>query len=137
MDKIKVITTLKHNNDLIFSFTTHITEHQLDPYLSTISSWKLLSSSYSLVLETCFQLLSFLFFQHRGERTRLKRNSIHWALCIPSSCTPKDLEVSLKEAIEPINKLYGLNTRINVEDNLCQIRTSKPLSAGEVTFLCV
>ncbi|XP_030765294.1 nose resistant to fluoxetine protein 6-like [Sitophilus oryzae] len=57
-------------------------------------------------------------------------SSINWALCVPSSCTPQDVEQGLKFATADIVNGSELEIRYEVNPEMCQTaeKTSLPLS---------
>ncbi|XP_065218501.1 nose resistant to fluoxetine protein 6-like [Planococcus citri] len=53
---------------------------------------------------------------------RINRKKLRFAVCIPSSCTPTDLKISLDNTLHPIFNAHELNITINVDPVLCKIR---------------
>lgn len=54
------------------------------------------------------------------DRTRMKRNTVHWAFCIPNSCTVHDVEKSLAETVARIRPKFQVTVR--VLGHLCQTK---------------
>ncbi|XP_065211070.1 uncharacterized protein LOC135839121 [Planococcus citri] len=53
---------------------------------------------------------------------RINRKKLRFAVCIPSSCTPTDLKISLNHTLHPIFNAHELNITIDVDPVLCKIR---------------
>ncbi|XP_072399233.1 nose resistant to fluoxetine protein 6-like [Diabrotica undecimpunctata] len=47
-------------------------------------------------------------------------SSINWALCVPSVCTPKDVEMGLKKYVEHILNGTEIEVRYEVDSSMCQ-----------------
>ncbi|KAJ8961100.1 hypothetical protein NQ318_008776 [Aromia moschata] len=54
-------------------------------------------------------------------------SSINWALCIPNVCTPKDIELGLKETTNNILKGTQLKVRYEVDPAMCQSSAPSPV----------
>ncbi|XP_034950941.1 nose resistant to fluoxetine protein 6 isoform X2 [Chelonus insularis] len=63
-------------------------------------------------------------------------NTIHWSVCIPSSCSAHDVEIGLRTTLAKYKKT-GLNITIRVDREMCQVHRSEslPLSTIIVSFL--
>ncbi|CAD7077419.1 unnamed protein product [Hermetia illucens] len=61
---------------------------------------------------------------------RIPRFSIiNWAICAPASCSPADLEYSLKEFIENITTGSEISVQVRVDPQMCQLKDS-PVDSG-------
>jgi hypothetical protein len=49
-------------------------------------------------------------------------STIHWALCVPSTCTNKDVEASLREFMANSTMGMGVDFRIQVDKEMCQVK---------------
>ncbi|XP_073983636.1 nose resistant to fluoxetine protein 6-like isoform X2 [Rhodnius prolixus] len=48
-------------------------------------------------------------------------SSVHWAVCVPKSCTPKDVEKSIVNVAESLSAGTGLKANVKVVPEMCQI----------------
>ncbi|XP_058815479.1 O-acyltransferase like protein isoform X2 [Topomyia yanbarensis] len=51
-------------------------------------------------------------------------STINWALCVPASCTPRDVQLSLAEFLKNTVDGTGLQLNVNIEPELCEIKNS-------------
>ena len=63
---------------------------------------------------------SIVFNLQPGHRVP-RFSSINWALCVPASCQPKDVEDALYSTLQRVTTT-GLKLRIRVEPEMCQVR---------------
>jgi hypothetical protein len=63
------------------------------------------------------------------------RNSFHWAVCIPSSCTAKDLEVSLDATLQSLRRRHAVNLEVSVADELCTVAEREPIVKADVFIM--
>ncbi|KAI5738450.1 hypothetical protein M8J77_007250 [Diaphorina citri] len=62
---------------------------------------------------------------------KVSRNKFHWALCIPSSCTAKDLQVTLDQALSTLTHKYHIHFNVTVPEKNCYVkRTDEVLPVG-------
>ncbi|XP_065364375.1 nose resistant to fluoxetine protein 6 [Calliphora vicina] len=59
---------------------------------------------------------------HRVPRYSL----INWGICVPSSCSNKDVEYSVKEILKNMTASTGITFKVRVEPQMCQFRDNKP-----------
>lgn len=52
----------------------------------------------------------------------MERKKLRFAMCIPSSCTPVDLKISLNSTLNPIFETHGLEISVDVNPVFCKIR---------------
>nr|XP_014275443.2 nose resistant to fluoxetine protein 6 [Halyomorpha halys] len=57
---------------------------------------------------------------------------LHWAVCVPRSCSPKDVESSLESVADDLSAGTGLKTSVMVVPEMCQV--SKPFSIPTSTI---
>jgi hypothetical protein len=55
-------------------------------------------------------------------------STINWALCVPSTCSNTDVEASLREFIANNTAGMGIDFRIRVEKEMCQVKNVDWLS---------
>ncbi|KAK7588223.1 hypothetical protein V9T40_005468 [Parthenolecanium corni] len=64
-----------------------------------------------------------------------KRQNLHWALCIPASCQPSEIALSLNKTLYPIFEDQGMSIKVNVDAELCSRRNgSHNFSRGFYIF---
>ncbi|XP_065211272.1 O-acyltransferase like protein-like isoform X2 [Planococcus citri] len=61
---------------------------------------------------------------------RVNRKSLQFALCLPSSCTPADLNMSLNGVLLPIFKNNGLDLTVDVDPVFCRTQNDSVYSPG-------
>ncbi|KAM7348279.1 drop dead [Cochliomyia hominivorax] len=59
---------------------------------------------------------------HRVPRYSL----VNWGICVPSSCTNKDVEYSVKEILNNMTASTGISFKVRVEPQMCQFKDNKP-----------
>ncbi|XP_071452991.1 nose resistant to fluoxetine protein 6-like [Hetaerina americana] len=68
---------------------------------------------------------------------RLPRfSSINWAFCIPSSCSAKDLEIAVQDAIDTYSAGYGIRLSVSVNPEMCYTKDSWKENFNLTTILC-
>ncbi|XP_059480960.1 nose resistant to fluoxetine protein 6-like isoform X2 [Neocloeon triangulifer] len=68
---------------------------------------------------------------------KLRRDEVHWAFCIPSSCEPEDLTVHLEDALSVYTEQYGFVARVDVEGDMCTVNKDFNLTTGDIITICV
>lgn len=51
---------------------------------------------------------------------------INWGICIPSSCTPKDVEYSVIQFLNNMTTNTGISFKVRVEPQMCQTNATQP-----------
>lgn len=51
---------------------------------------------------------------------------INWAVCVPSTCTPNDIQNSLKEYVQNFTAGTGVQVKIRVDPQMCHVKNTKP-----------
>lgn len=64
--------------------------------------------------------LSRDFFQ-AGHRTP-RFSHINWAVCLPASCSHKDLELGIKAYLDKYSVDSDINIAIKVDEEMCQLK---------------
>lgn len=77
---------------------------------------------YTIKTTYTYMFYSLRLFKYASAPFRLDRHKIKWAICIPSSCSPTDLETSLNKTLTPLFQKYELSTLISVNPLLCSTR---------------
>ncbi|KAK9503636.1 hypothetical protein O3M35_010156 [Rhynocoris fuscipes] len=54
-------------------------------------------------------------------------SSLHWAVCVPKSCTPKDVEQSLANKANSLSSGTGLKPTVKVAPEMCQVASDGSL----------
>nr|CAD7401225.1 unnamed protein product [Timema cristinae] len=61
-------------------------------------------------------------------------STIKWGLCVPHSCTPDDVDVTLKDALQPFStSLMGIQIQTRVEPDMCYV--DQPTEFGVGTYV--
>jgi hypothetical protein len=55
-------------------------------------------------------------------------STIFWGICMPSSCSYLDLEISLTKYFENITADSGLKVELKIHEDLCYIRDDEWMS---------
>ncbi len=58
------------------------------------------------------------------------RHSLNWALCVPSSCHPTDVENSVKQTLNPIFRKQNLDVSVKVQGHYCTTRKKHHYTLG-------
>lgn len=61
----------------------------------------------------------FCFVLQPGHRVP-RYSTMNWAVCVPSSCSHNDVELSLKHFIESYTNGTGISIEIRVAEEMCQ-----------------
>jgi len=64
--------------------------------------------------------------QERGNIHRVRRYLLQLAICVPSSCSAKDVETALKRPLEKIGANNNININTAVQINYCQTIEEAP-----------
>ncbi|KAI5700102.1 hypothetical protein M8J75_014303 [Diaphorina citri] len=59
-------------------------------------------------------------------------SSINWAVCVPSSCSPQDVETSMESTLHKYLANTGLKYRVRVDPEMCQIREDFTPTIGTI-----
>nr|CAD7441389.1 unnamed protein product [Timema bartmani] len=61
-------------------------------------------------------------------------STIKWGLCVPHSCTPDDVDATLKDALQPFNtSLMGIQIQTRMEPDMCYV--DQPTEFGVGTYV--
>jgi hypothetical protein len=52
----------------------------------------------------------------------MRFSTIHWALCVPSSCSSLDIEIGLKEYIKKFTNGTNIQIRTQIADEMCHVK---------------
>jgi hypothetical protein len=78
------------------------------------------------------------FPQHRGDRSKHRRDQIFWAVCSPSSCAPGDVAAALGAVVRPLASAFGANASVSVSEIMCEGPERnvgrRDWTAGDVAF---
>ncbi|RZC36810.1 hypothetical protein BDFB_008800, partial [Asbolus verrucosus] len=64
-------------------------------------------------------------------------SSIQWALCVPSGCSPRDVEFGLTDTLSKIFENTDLKFRVRVDPDMCQTNHRKELPMSTVIASCI
>ena len=59
-------------------------------------------------------------------------SSMHWAVCVPKSCTPVDVEEAMTAAADRLSEGTGLKPTVRVNSEMCQIHDESGLPASTI-----
>ncbi|XP_071445528.1 nose resistant to fluoxetine protein 6-like [Hetaerina americana] len=60
---------------------------------------------------------------------------IEWAVCIPSSCTAQDLEISMQEAVDSLAEPFSLKVKVRVDPAACHV--DEPRKVHELDYFVI
>ncbi|XP_075234105.1 nose resistant to fluoxetine protein 6-like [Lycorma delicatula] len=76
-------------------------------------------------------------FKPSSDISKRPRDLIHWGFCVPSSCTVKDIEEALKEALIIPLANHGIDINVSLPKENCYARREeKSFSLGALVILC-
>ncbi|XP_071455270.1 nose resistant to fluoxetine protein 6-like [Hetaerina americana] len=58
--------------------------------------------------------------EHKGDRSKHRRDQIFWAICSPSSCSTEDVRAALGAVVGPLANATGATARITVDEKMCE-----------------
>lgn len=85
--------------------------------LNSISTWNL--SAWNWVN------IQTLLFAFKPSHVIPKTSQIHWALCVPSTCTFKEVEFVLHEKLKNFFNTSNLQLDVQVRENMCQVKADE------------
>ncbi|KAG8262037.1 hypothetical protein J6590_061768 [Homalodisca vitripennis] len=59
-----------------------------------------------------------------GDPSQVRRDMIHWAVCVPASCSPADTQHALLQTVARLQTTTSLHVHIHVRSEMCQTQTS-------------
>jgi hypothetical protein len=75
----------------------------------------------------CALSCGLTFTVHRDELLQLQPghilprfSAIHWALCVPASCSASDVQVALSDTLQRLAEGTGFGFKVRVTDDMCQ-----------------
>ncbi|XP_043498479.1 nose resistant to fluoxetine protein 6-like [Polistes fuscatus] len=54
-------------------------------------------------------------------------STVNWAVCTPASCSPHDVEISLRDTLSKYTSQSGLQISVHVDRDMCQVKNNRPL----------
>lgn len=63
----------------------------------------------------------YFFYLQPGHRVP-RFSTINWAVCVPSSCTPNDVELVIKDYVARFMQDTGINVKVKVDKEMCQVK---------------
>lgn len=97
----------------------------LEPYRS-----KFKDVSFFFIFSKSFIILKLLNAQ--PNHVIPKTSEIHWALCVPSSCSYQDIETSLQQKLKKIFNESSIEITVEVRENMCQVADKNWTSKIEI-----
>ncbi|BES97491.1 NRF [Nesidiocoris tenuis] len=81
-----------------------------------------------------------LLHSHHAFRSKLsdpghrvpRFSSMHWAVCVPPSCTAEDVEEAMSAVADRLSDRTGLKPTVQVDSEMCQVIDDKPLPRSTV-----
>lgn len=49
-------------------------------------------------------------------------SEIRWGLCVPSTCTPEEIEITLQDTLKSISDQSGINMAVEVRKSQCYVQ---------------
>lgn len=83
---------------------------------------------------TFYKVCFSLSLQPNIDPAKVPRDTLHWAVCIPHSCTTADLQASLQKSFNELSKKYPLEFQVKVEESKCYDDTEREYSTGFYVF---
>lgn len=56
-----------------------------------------------------------------------RSSEIHWAFCVPSACSPQEVEISIKQTLTKVFNETEINFEVEVNDNQCCVKDQRNL----------
>uniref|UniRef100_A0A8D8Z1N9 Nose resistant to fluoxetine protein 6 n=1 Tax=Cacopsylla melanoneura TaxID=428564 RepID=A0A8D8Z1N9_9HEMI len=75
------------------------------------------------------------FFRPNKDPAKVPRNELHWAICIPHTCTTTDLQTTLQKSFNELSKKYPLEFEVKVEESKCFDDTEREYTTGFFVFV--
>ncbi|KAI5738743.1 hypothetical protein M8J77_010634 [Diaphorina citri] len=75
------------------------------------------------------------FFKPNIDPAKVPRDELHWAICIPHSCSTTDLQTTLQKSFDELSKKYPLEFQVKVEENMCYDDTEREYETGFYVFM--
>ncbi|KAF4528376.1 hypothetical protein B566_EDAN016910 [Ephemera danica] len=73
--------------------------------------------------------------KYTGDRRKLRRDVIHWGVCVPSVCGTRHVTGALVAALRPLESRLGLRASVTLPDNMCTTRSApRQLDLADVSF---
>ncbi|XP_068081147.1 nose resistant to fluoxetine protein 6 [Anabrus simplex] len=73
-----------------------------------------------------------------GDPSKVRRDTVHWALCVPASCSPEDVHTALSEALADLEPSLGVTFNVTVPPEQCSRHEERiQLGASAVTLVCL
>lgn len=69
----------------------------------------------------------FYMFKLTADPSITRRDVFHWALCIPASCTPQDLQGSLNSTLDTVFSKYNIRGVVSVDPEYCHKHDDAPI----------
>lgn len=60
----------------------------------------------------------------------MSRQTLNWAICLPSSCTATDIEKSIENTLRPLFEASDLSVKASVNPLLCNVKETQPFPPG-------
>ncbi|KAG8237344.1 hypothetical protein J437_LFUL014550 [Ladona fulva] len=72
--------------------------------------------------------------EYKGDRSKHRKDSAYWAMCVPSSCTAHDVELAMGRVLPPLAGEMGINLKVNVHPTFCTAEENNGFTAGDWVF---
>jgi hypothetical protein len=76
-------------------------------------------------------------FQNAGNPSRVSRSSVYQALCVPASCSHKDIEAAVSQYLQKYKHPAGVHYTAAVAPNLCHTSQQESYSFEDYIFMLV
>lgn len=104
----------------------------------TVVMQEIFKSTMSDVRSKCKELNHFRHHLYPQVTFILPRTSeIHWGVCVPSTCSPIDIEQIISEALTTAIDDSGIDIQIQIKPNQCHIKADNWLTNMDLTSIVV
>lgn len=66
-----------------------------------------------------------------------RTSEVHWGLCVPSVCAPKEVEIALNELLTTVVEESGIKFEVEVRSNQCHAKHDDWLCRLDLTTIFV
>ncbi|PSN34669.1 hypothetical protein C0J52_19812 [Blattella germanica] len=76
--------------------------------------------------------------KYQNDPAKVRRDVLHWALCVPASCKPEEIHNALSHELTKIGENHGVYFNARVTSDLCHtLVPPQPFSTGDIIYLSV
>lgn len=75
-----------------------------------------------------------VFVQFTGDRRRVRRDILHWGVCVPSACGTRHVTSALEAAVRPLEQRLGLRAVISLPESMCTTRSNTTFDPLDISY---